>query len=408
MPAIEGPALRAWRRAHGWDVPAVSRQMRAAARDDPLPVHDALVRMIRRWERHGLTTERYELLYRALGFADEPGRVPAPGVDTAIARADIGQARDVRAWLTGTNTSDDAIEEIDRAASYLAEIHSRLPSRTVLAQVLGVHQSVQDVLRGGRQRLRQTRELLRIDSAVLAHAALLLGDLGDHAAAGEYGTAALMSAREADADEGIAWSVLSKTARWQNRFAEAAGLARRGFETCARAAVRAELAYREANAVARLGDAPRAQVALRRAESAAENLTDDGVSVWSFPPGRQAVFALSVRLHTGDPDSALRVAGGAEAYWEAGGAKVTATWAQVKAGSALAHLRKASPDGAASQLRPVLELPPEQRIRTVTGYLDEADRMLRDRRFAGSRICAELREQILEFTSATSVEEGDG
>lgn len=259
-------------------------------------------------------------------------------------------------------------------------------------------------MRGGRQRLRQTRELLRIDSALLSHAALLLGDLGDHAAAGAYGTAALMSAQEAEVDEGIAWSVMSKTARWQNRFTEAAGLARRGWQTCARAGVRAELAYREANAAARLGDVPRAQAALRRAETAAENLTDDGVSVWSFPPGRRAVFALSVRLHTGDPDSALRAADGAEAYWKAGGAKVTATWAQVKAGAALAHLRKDSLDGAASQLRPVLEVPPEQRIRTVTGYLDEADRMLRDRRFAGSTICTGLREQIREFTSVTSAE----
>lgn len=406
MPPIEGPALRAWRRTRGWDVPAVARQMRVVARDDPLPVHDALVRMIRRWERHGLSTERYELLYRALGFADPPAE-DQPG-DPGADAADISSARSVLAWLSGTNTSDDAIEEIDRAASYLAEIHSRLAPRILLREVLGVHQSVQDVLRGGRQRLCQTRELLRIDSALLAHAALLLGDLGAHATAGEYGTAALVSAQEAGTDEGIAWSVLSKTARWRDRFAEAAGLARRGFETCAREPVRAELAYREANAAALLGDAPRARAALRRAENAAENLTGDSVCVWSFPRGRQAVFALSVHLHTGDPDSALRVADDAAAYWKAGAAKVTATWAQVKGGAALAHLRKYSLDCAASQLRPVLQLPPEQRIRTVTGYLDAADRMLRDNRFAGSATCTDLREQIRQFTFAAHGQEGDG
>jgi hypothetical protein len=75
MTGIDGGTLRAWRRSRGWDVPALAREMRKAAGDDPLPVHDALVRMIRRWEREGLNTsraERYELLYVAvLGVTPE-------------------------------------------------------------------------------------------------------------------------------------------------------------------------------------------------------------------------------------------------------------------------------------------------------------------------------------------------
>lgn len=82
MPGIDGVTLRAWRRSRGWDVPALARQMRRAAGDDTLPVHDALVRMIYRWEREGLKTERYELLYRALGFgtgrSSPPEAAPSP------------------------------------------------------------------------------------------------------------------------------------------------------------------------------------------------------------------------------------------------------------------------------------------------------------------------------------------
>jgi hypothetical protein len=78
------------------------------------------------------------------------------------------------AWITGTNTSDDAIEEMARAASYLAEAHTRIAPRKILPEVLGAHQAVQALLRGGRQRLRQTRDLLHIDSELLAHACLLL------------------------------------------------------------------------------------------------------------------------------------------------------------------------------------------------------------------------------------------
>jgi hypothetical protein len=68
MPQIDGETLRAWRRSRGWDVPETARRLRRAAVDDQMPVHDALVRMIWRWERLGLKTERYELLYRVLGL----------------------------------------------------------------------------------------------------------------------------------------------------------------------------------------------------------------------------------------------------------------------------------------------------------------------------------------------------
>jgi len=60
----------------------MARRLRVAAGRDSLPDHDALVRMIRRWEREGLNTgraERYELLYSAaLGIPPEELRGPAP------------------------------------------------------------------------------------------------------------------------------------------------------------------------------------------------------------------------------------------------------------------------------------------------------------------------------------------
>ena len=403
MPDIDGGTLRAWRRSRGLDVPALAREMRRAAGSDPVPVHDALVRMIRRWEREGLRTERYELLYRSLGFDDAGPGLPAAAEGGQAGAPDAADdARDVMAWITGTNASDDAIEEMARTAVYLAEAHARIAAGKILPEVLGVHQAVHALLRGGRQRLRQTRELLRIDSGLLAHACVLLGDLGRYAAAREYGSAALMAAQEAGADEGTAWTAMAKTARWQDRFTEAAGLARRGFEVSARAPVRTELAYREANAIALFGDATRARAALQRAERAARDLNDDGASVWSFPRGRQAIFALNVCVHIGDPEAALRAAADADAYWEGGGIRVIATWAQVRAGAAMAYLLKDSLDGAAAQLRPVLELPPELRIQTVTGYLEQVCAMLAEPRFAGSSLGTGLRDQISAFNSSAA------
>jgi tetratricopeptide (TPR) repeat protein len=309
------------------------------------------------------------------------------------------EALNVMTWVTATNASDDAITELARDAEYLAEVHGRMPARKVLREVLGLHRAIHALLRGGRQRLTQTRELLRIDSTLLAHACLLLGDLGQYEEARAYGTAALLCAQEAGADEGLAWTAMAKTARWQDRFAEAAGLAARGFQASEKAPVRAELAYREANAIALFGDAPRARDALQKASRASDGLDDDGTSAWSFSRGRQAIFTLSVCVHTGDPDGALRAAREADAYWETGGGKVTATWAQVRAGAAMAHLLKNSLDGAGGELSPVLQLPADQRIRTVTGYMDEISAMLRAR-FADSPLAAQLSEQIREFTTA--------
>ena len=67
----------------------------------------------------------------------------------------------------------------------------------------------------------------------------------------------------------------------------------------------------------------------------------------------------------------------------------------------MAYLLKDSLDGAVAQLAPVLELPPEMRIRTVTGYLQEIEEMLAAPRFDGSALGVGVRRQIVEFNAST-------
>src|SRR5260370_25043708 len=91
MPGIDGGTLRAWRRSRGWDVPEVARQLRRAARDAGVDIAApaGLIRMIYAWERgdHELS-ERYELLYRALGLGAtrRPGQQPGGGLRRIMAR----------------------------------------------------------------------------------------------------------------------------------------------------------------------------------------------------------------------------------------------------------------------------------------------------------------------------------
>src|SRR6266581_1354463 len=125
--------------------------------------------------------------------------------------------------------------------------------------------------------------------------------------------------------------------------------------------------------------------AIEEIDRAALSLGTHDASVWSFPPARQALFSLSVALHTGDAVGALGAAATAEADWKGGAPKVLATWAQVR---------------AAAQIVPVLELAPEMRIDTVTGYLQTLDQMLSQPCLADSAMAAALRQQISDFISA--------
>lgn len=226
---------------------------------------------------------------------ESAARLPSP---TDVAQPDgsivpsVVQAPEPRMslaeWLSGTNTSDEVIARLDQAAVSIAEAHTQIPPQRALNEVMRLHSETERLLRGGRHRLRQTRELARIDSDLLAHICLLLGDLGRNEKALPYGEVSLLCAQEAGSSEAKAWTVQAKTARWQGRYVEAADLASRGFACSAPEPIRVQLAYQEANAAALLGDARRAQQAVERAEHAADEqrADDSGVSAWSFPGAR--------------------------------------------------------------------------------------------------------------------------
>ncbi|MBO0823638.1 MAG: hypothetical protein J2P27_07230, partial [Actinobacteria bacterium] len=332
---------------------------------------------------------------------------PSAAVDSpAVAVAQSSTAEDLASltgWITATNASDEAINHIARSTARLAEVHTQIPPRDVLADVLRLHQHARALLRSGKQRLRQTRDLIKLDGDLLAHACVLLGDLNRDRAAEQYGHAALLFLQEAEANPAVAWYALAKTARWKHKYAEAADLAAQGAEPRPANATTLQLASYEANSAALNGDISRARRALIRADKVAENLpaaATNSLSVWSFPMERRAIFNLSVALRAGDPSAALGAAGEADARWAAGDPHIPSTWAQIRAGAASARLMQGSLDGVAEEVTPVLALPSEFRIATVTGWLADLDRGLTQRRFANSPLAIDLRQQIREFRAA--------
>lgn len=343
-----------------------------------------------------MTNERYAVhlgvAVRTVAYwRERPEVIQRPAMQEVLDAALAQASASVRAqfWL---------ILNEQQGGPSLAQLHTEVPASRLLGDVIQVHAKAQTLLRGGKQRLRPTRELLRIDGRTLGHASVLARDLGRQPQAMAYGRAALTLLEEADADPGTALYALAKSARWQREYATAADLAARGSQRLPPDPMTVQLSCYEANSAALLGDYQRANLALRRAEHVAQGLPSrqDG-SPWSFPSQRLAIFRLSVLLQTGDPDAALGAADAADAAWAAGESYIPGTWAQIRIGAAIAWLAKDSLDGAAEEIQPVLSLDPQLRISTVTGWLADLDRALHPLRFTNSPMGRELRGQIRQF-----------
>jgi hypothetical protein len=252
------------------------------------------------------------------------------------------------------------------------------------------------------------------DADLLAHASLLLDDIHHNATARAHGEAAALCAEEAEHSPAFALSAQAKTARWQGTqlgrhegarcFARSADLARQGFEHSLHAPVRVLLAGQEASASALLGDAARARRALRDARDAASSplTADSGLSTWSCPCPRLALYALSVAIRLRDPDEALRAADMADAAWASGDPWLYGVWSLVRIGAAIAYVMKGDLDAASGQFDAVLTLAPAFRIATITSYLADMETLLRQRRFVGSERARDLRERIAAFAMAAS------
>lgn len=404
-----------------WSQKGTARRLRDAADEYTrarLPSVENIQRRVRGHESgDNYPSDLYiELYCRAFGLTRAALLGPSPeprAADQAVFPAE-GDVAGLITWITASNTTDEAVSGIDQARAALAEAHTRLPPGRVLADVAGLHRQVQALLVGGRQRSRQARELFRIDADLLAHASLLLDDIQRSAAAQAHGAAAILCAEEAGHSRAYALSAQAKTARWQGvrrggregsrYFARSADLARQGFELSLDAPVRVLLANQEASASALLGNAARARRALRDAREAASSphAADSGLSTWSCPGPRQALYALSVAIRLRDPDEALRAAEIADAGWAAADPWLYGVWALVRVGAGIAYVMKGDLDAAAGQLQAVLTLAPAFRIATITSYLADMDWLLRQRRFAGADKARDLQQQIAAFTTAAS------
>jgi len=231
---------------------------------------------------------------------------------------------------------------------------------------------------------------------------LLLSDLDHNHEAGRYGNAGLLFLREAGAAEATAWYVLAKIARWRHQYVRAADLARQGLQHSTAGSMRVQLACYEANAAALAGDASRARAAMWQAEQSAAALPATQVTASPLVVPRGADDHLQALGRPALPATRTGLCGTPRPPGRAG--PRTGRMSRPpgpRSGSAAPSpgCSRTTPTALVDQVKPVLKLPPELRIATVTGWLADLDHQLEAGRYLHTPIAADLRQQIRDFTT---------
>jgi tetratricopeptide (TPR) repeat protein len=326
MTAIDGGTLRQWRRAREWDVPRLARELRKAAGGDSMPAHDSLITMIWRWEREGMNTgrarsERYELLYRKLGFAEDDPAADAPPelagtIDgDPIARdlegvrvpgdGDEIAALELARRAAASDVGDITCERLEVAFDDLASAYPRTAPGDLLPRVRA-HLGYVTRLLGGHPTFAQHRRLLVSGGWLSLLAATCLIDLRQDAPA----LASLRTAGQLAGDAGhaeiTAWVL--ETRAWMavtaGNYPEAVGLA----QAAQAAAPRDGSAYiqatgQEGRAWARLGDTAQTTAALTRIETLTASLPapDRPEHHYRYDPAKAEAYTATTLSWAGDP-----------------------------------------------------------------------------------------------------------
>ena len=323
---VDGAALQAWRRSLGWDVPETARRLRRAAGDGSLPPHDALVRMIRRWERGDVgVSERYVLLYaKAIGIGpsklsgppqpDEGAlssgpRLEPPRMDLDVLRHVTAALEDARRYMDTEVTGYFSQRISDCAASDGASGPLR-----ILPSVLGVVAAIERTARQVKPAVR--RDLLAVGARGAEFAGFLYRDIRQPDMSAYWRDRATEWAQEGGHRALQGYVLLRKAqAAWDERDAlPMVTLAQAAQDDIWRlpAGIRAEAAQQEARGYAMLGeDASHME---RKLDEARELLADpgppDGDSVLPGLQRNPSLFAMQQAIcydEAGQPARAVEI-----------------------------------------------------------------------------------------------------
>jgi transcriptional regulator with XRE-family HTH domain len=323
-------------------------------------------------------------------------------IDTGtVVRESAAQAAAFAVWWEATSVGPHGAEVILAELRRLAGDYLTGEPDPVLVSLEGLRDNVFDLLRR-HQSPMIARDLHLAAGYTCVLLAWLGGDLGQLGAASTHARAGGLFADTSGSTELQAWvqAVRSKTAFWSGEYRDAVDQANHGLAVAPATGVRVLLAAQVADAWATLGAEQLARAALTEVAAAREAQTDGDTvgGLLSCTQAREANYLSGVYQQLGAPDQAVATAGQALSLSQAQPVRSYATEAQIRLNLVDVFLDLDDLDAAADAFQPVLGLPPERRLHTLTSRVGRFAGPLAASRFAGNQTVQALRQQIASFT----------
>lgn len=310
--------------------------------------------------------------------------------------------------VEGSNVGPETLDQLRDEVSRLAGAYPQQPLPALLGDLTDLQDVAFRVLEG-RQRPAETRELYLLAGAITGMLAKASHDLGDPHAAMTQARTAYICADNADHHGLRAWTrgLQSMVAYWAGWPHEAVRYAQLGAEPAGliTGTTAVWLPAQEARAWAVLGDQEAASAAIMRAERARDGVRPDDLDalggILTFTRPRQLYYAADARVWlAGEEHRAEQAATDAiTAYEQATSAEQSfSDLAGSRADQALARVRRGELDGAAQALRPVFDLPSEQRIGGITASAMRVHAALHDPALHTASVARDLQQEIEAYS----------
>ncbi|WP_436776888.1 hypothetical protein [Yinghuangia sp. YIM S09857] len=336
-----------------------------------------------------------------------------PGIGDRERQVEMAARRAFRFGSTaeGSTVVPETLAQLHDEVRRLADAYPRLPLPTLLGDLVEVQDTTFRILEHGRVRPSQAQELYLLAGMTSGMLSKASHDVGDPRSAMMQARTAYICADNADHPAMRAWvrGMQSLINYWAGRPQEAARYAALGTAVGenVRGTTSIWLACLEARAYAMLGDAGNARAAVIRSEETRDAVRPDDLDsyggILTFPRVRQLYYVAEAVVHLrDDPRGAQEQAAEAvTAYRDAD----PEDWAfGDEAGAhtnlALSRIAAGELDGAVEAVRPVLDLPYEQRNFGIVVSARRVHNALSDARFLTSPAAADTREEIEEFTAS--------
>lgn len=345
-------------------------------------------------------------------FTSRPGPGDSAGRDTLERQVAMAARRAFRfsAMTEGSSIGPETLDELQQEVRRLTVAYPRLPLTTLLGDLVEVQDLSFHFLEHGRVRPTQARELYLLSAITSGMLAKASHDLGDPRSAMTQARTAYVCADNADHHAMRAWvrGLQSLIAYWDGRHQEASKYAALGTSQAEGATGTSSvwLPCLHARAAAALGDAAAVRESLTAAERARDAATHDDLDefggIMTFPVPRQLYYAADAAAWLPEAPEAEQQAEAAVAAYRQADPQDWAFGDQAGAHTdlALARVHAGTLDGIDEALRPVLDLPADQRINGIVASVRQVHVALRDPRWLTTPEARMAREEIEAFTAA--------